>query len=408
MRKGLVAVSGGCDSLALLDMLYKKKECDVIVCHVNYNYRESAKRDEDYVVSYCDKRGIKYYILNLMSKDIKEGNFEDWARVKRYKFFKEIYEKENCDALFVGHQKEDVIETYLLQKNRNAVVETYGLAKKVVIQGMNVERIILSYTKKELEQYCLDNGITFGVDETNFDLSYSRNKIRHEIIAKMSEEEKDAIINEIDALNVEKQKRVEYVKRIKRECLVKDNVISLESFNKLSLEDKTEVLYYFIIDIVYKRISISKSRIQDILKKIDSPKPNIVLATYDDITLYKEYNFLVMEKNKEEYSYEIKDESRVYVGEGYYVSNQGKKLEKLMVSKDMFPLYLKNYKGDNKKVNRIFIDKKIPLRERKNWPIIVDKFDRLLLVIDIKKFYNELWDCKEDHIEFYISKNKGE
>ena len=62
---------------------------------------------------------------------------------------------------------------------------------------MNVVRPLLNYTKKELEDYCVENELIFGVDETNFDLSYSRNKIRHEIVANMSNDEKDNFKNSI-------------------------------------------------------------------------------------------------------------------------------------------------------------------------------------------------------------------
>ena len=62
---------------------------------------------------------------------------------------------------------------YFMQKNRGAIVEVYGLAKETNLQGMRVVRPLLDHTKKGLEDYCLDNKITFGVDETNFDLSYS-------------------------------------------------------------------------------------------------------------------------------------------------------------------------------------------------------------------------------------------
>ena len=56
-----------------------------------------------------------------------------------------------------------------MQKNRGAIVELYGLAKETNLQGMKVIRPLLNYTKKELETYCVDNKIIFGVDETNFD-----------------------------------------------------------------------------------------------------------------------------------------------------------------------------------------------------------------------------------------------
>ena len=63
---------------------------------------------------------------------------------------------------------------------------------------------------------------------------------------------------------------------------------------------------------------------------------------------------------------------------------------------------MKNYNGSDKKINRLFIDKKIPVRKRKSWPVIVDKFGCLLLVIGIKKFYNELCDIDGDLVDFYV------
>jgi len=411
MDKALVAVSGGSDSLALLGKLIEQKEYELIVCHVNYNYRESSKRDEEIVVSFCNKNNVKIYVLNLESKNQKEGNFEDWARVKRYKFFKEIYEKEKCRCLFVGHQKEDVIETYIMQKERGAIVENYGLSYNTIIQGMNVVRPLLRYSKKQLEEYCNKNNIVYGVDETNFDLTYKRNKIRHEVISKMSEEEKDNIIKEINKSNEERIQHVIKIKEIKSNCLKSKNILDLEKFNSLTNEEKIEVIYYFLIDVLYKKISIKQSRIEDIIKKINSNKPNVILATYGDVTLYKEYKLLIIEKNKEEYSYEIFDEKEKKVNEDFYITTKGKKLEKVVVSKEQFPLNLKNYDGSNKDINRIFIDKKIPLRLRKSWPVIVDKFGRLLLVVNIKKFYNDECGLDKKSVEFYVcqnNKDKGE
>ena len=411
MQKALVAVSGGSDSLALLHILLSKKEYELIVAHVNYNYRESSKRDEEIVTLFCTKNNIILEKLVLDSKQEKEGNFEDWARVKRYKFFKEIYDKYNCVCLFVGHQKEDVIETYYMQEKRNAIVEYYGMAKETFIQGMKVVRPLLAYTKKELEEYCLTHNIVYGVDETNFDLSYSRNRIRHEVISKMSEEEKNNIIEKLEILNTKKQEHVKKVKGLEKDCLIKKNILDLNKFFYVNEEYKKEIIYYFLIENIYKKISIKSSRIDDILKKIHSNKPNIVLACYDDITLYKEYNLLVIEKNKKEYSYVIENNKASNVGDRFVISNEGKKLEKVVIEESRFPLYVKNYDGNNKKINRIFIDKKIPLRKRKSWPVIVDKFGVLLLVIGIKKFYNELYDFDGGIVEFYIhdsEQNKGE
>ena len=71
MKKALVAVSGGSDSLALLDMLRNKNEYELIVAHVNYHYRDSSDRDEKIVRKYCDEKNISIYVLNLDSYEQK-------------------------------------------------------------------------------------------------------------------------------------------------------------------------------------------------------------------------------------------------------------------------------------------------------------------------------------------------
>lgn len=402
MKNALVAVSGGSDSLALLDILKNKNEYNLIAVHVNYNYRDSALRDETIVRNYCDKNNIKLYVKSLDSKNDKEGNFEDWARVIRYKFFKEVYDKENCVCLFVGHHKDDFIETYLMQKARNALVDYYGINKEVELQGMKVVRPLLEYSKKDLEKYCNDNNIEFGVDETNYDLNYSRNSVRANIINSMTDEEKNILVEKINKLNHKRLQELEIVNNAKKKCLVGKDTIDLKIFNGFDLSIRKEVLYYFIIENVYKKISISEGRLLDMIKKIASDKPNIVLSKYDDLIVYKEYDNLHIHKEDEEYCYKIDDLSSVSIGERFQISDTGKKLEKVVVKKDEFPIYIKSYDGKNKDVNRIFIDKKVPLRQRKNWPMITNKFGTLLLVINIKKFYNILDNLSDEIIEFYV------
>ena len=404
----LVAVSGGSDSMALLDMLVKKNKYRVIVAHINYHYRDSANRDQKIVEKYCKTNNLKYYILDLDSKKECNGNFENWARVKRYKFFKEIYDKENCNCLFLGHHKDDLIETYLMQLKRGSTVEYYGLKQETDLQGMRVIRPLLNFTKQELENYCNDNHLEYGIDETNFDSRYLRNKIRKEVIYKLSKQDSDKYLKEIQELNDKRQKELNEVDKNYRICLRDKRNMYLDKFASLSNELKREILYRFIIDNVYEKISIKESRIKDMIKKISSNKPNIELAKYTRFTLYKEYDMLVMAKNSKEYCYEIDDLKTKEISDRFSIENYGHKLEKVVASKSAFPLYLKNYDGTNVKINRIFIDKKIPQRERERWPVLVDKFGVLLLVINIKKFYNVEQSSNEELVEFYIRDNKGE
>ncbi len=404
-RYSLVAVSGGSDSMALLDTLYNKG-LNLVVCHVNYNVRDSALRDENIVKEYCESREIILEVLKDFKYDKSEGNFENWARVKRYNFFKEMYKKYDCDYLYVGHNLDDLLETYFIQKERNSRCDFFGLKEEIEIYEMKVKRVLLSYSKDELREYCENNNIKYGVDETNFDETYLRNNIRHNVIKNMSLEEKKKVLNEINFLNIEKEKEYDFYHKLLNKCKCENNSINLDLFREIDDENKVSVLYYFVIENVKERISISKKRVEDILVKINSNKPNIILGSFKDFVLYKEYERLVIKKEAKEFSYSIDGEKGV-IGD-FVVCDTGKKLEKVVVRKEMLPLTLESYKGDNPQINRLFIDKKIPISERKCWPIVKDKLGNVLLVLNIKKFYNNIdFNC-ENMIEFYIRRKEKE
>jgi tRNA(Ile)-lysidine synthase len=402
-KYSLVAVSGGSDSMALLDKLYNSGK-NLVVCHVNYNVRDSALRDENIVRSYCQKKGIILEILKGFEYDKSEGNFENWARVIRYNFFKVMYKKYNCDCLYVGHNLDDLLETYFIQKERKGKCDFFGLKEDSFIYEMNIKRVLLEYSKEELRLYCENNDIDYGVDETNFDEKYLRNNIRHNVIKKMSIDEKKQIVKEINFLNVSKEKEYKNVHALLNGCKCGNNTIDLSLFRKIDDKNKISVIYYFVIENVKERISISEKRILDVINKINSNKPNIVLGEFKGFVLYKEYERLVIKKGENEFSYIIKDlDSDIGMFE---ISDDGRKLEKLVVSRDLFPLTLESYKGDDKIINRLFIDKKVPISERKCWPIVKDKLGRVLLVLNIKKFYNIIDSNCDNMIEFYIRKKR--
>ena len=157
----LVAVSGGPDSMALLNMLYELN-LNLIVCNVNYKTREESDKEEEIVRSYCNDRNILFFgkVVDYYSK----GNFEEFARVERYKFFSEIYKKFNCKYLVVAHHLNDSLETYLLQKRRNSVVKHYGLDYISKVMDMNVLRPLLDVSKNQIMEYCLNKDIKYSID----------------------------------------------------------------------------------------------------------------------------------------------------------------------------------------------------------------------------------------------------
>lgn len=384
--------------MALLDMLRKEGK-RIIVCHVNYGFRDSALRDENIVRKYCVKHNLILEVLNNVNYNKKSGNLENFARVVRYNFFKDMYSKYNCDFLYVGHNKDDLIETYYLQLDRDGKCDYYGLRESIVMYDMKVKRVLLSYSKEELKKYCDDNDIEYGVDETNFDNSYRRNNIRNNKVSIMGEEEKENVIKEINEKNVFKEKEYNRIHKLLEDCKNGNNSLVLDIFNKYGLNDKVSVLYYFVIEMVRVKVSISEKRLLDVVSKINSNKPNVFLGCFGGYCLYKEYSNLVIKQEEKKYCYIIEDLSSD-LGK-FEICDKGKKLEKVVVCKNQFPLKIMSYEGDNKEINRLFIDKKIPVSERKMWPIVKDNLDNVLLVLNIKKFYN-IKDSNNEIIEFYV------
>jgi tRNA(Ile)-lysidine synthase len=119
----VVGVSGGPDSIFCLDNM-RKFGYNVVVAHVNYRKRSSSDDDENIVRSYCHKYSLPF-VVRLVNKEeyaFHIGNFQAWARSIRYNFFKEIALKYKTEHIMVAHQYDDLLETYLLQKNRKSLV----------------------------------------------------------------------------------------------------------------------------------------------------------------------------------------------------------------------------------------------------------------------------------------------
>lgn len=181
----VVALSGGADSMALLNVLCQlKQELDITLeaCHVNHGIRgESADRDEAFVSAECERRGVKLYLLHAdvpsLAKE-KGIGLEECGRQVRYEFFSSLGD---C-IIATAHTLSDRCETLLLNETRGSSLR--GLCSIPAVRG-NVVRPLIDCTREEIEAYCDENGISFVTDETNLDPTYSRNRIRLNVIPEL-------------------------------------------------------------------------------------------------------------------------------------------------------------------------------------------------------------------------------
>lgn len=369
MKKVLVAVSGGPDSMALLDMVKDKYE--VYVAHVNYHHRDSAKRDEDIVREYCLNFNIPFYVKDYVECDC--GNFQENARVFRYGFFKELIDKYNLECVLTAHHKDDLIETYLMQIKRDSHVYYYGLKRSVKVFGIKIVRPLLKYSKTDLRKYCDDHLLKYGIDESNLGDDYTRNKIRHEVVEKMSDADKKEIIKKINALNKENNLNNKKCKAF----INKRNKILVDEF--LNYPDSLRLLRMFL------GISVSRKQGEDILRQIKTAKQFDILI--EDRYLCKEYGYLLVYLKEDDYCY-VLDDLSYFKTKHFKLSSKGNSFEAVCIKKDDFPLTIRNYKeGDSikmayghKKLNRFFIDNKISHKDRKMWPVLLNRTGSAILV----------------------------
>ena len=119
----LVACTYGPDSMSLLDMM-QKDGVKPIVCFVNYHKVVESDEDQKDLAAYCKGRDLSLEIFDTKKdltpeqRRVKGEDFKEWARRIRYDFFKVVYKKYNAAAIFVAHQQDDLIETYLLEKKQ--------------------------------------------------------------------------------------------------------------------------------------------------------------------------------------------------------------------------------------------------------------------------------------------------
>jgi len=185
-EKILLGVSGGVDSMVLLDLflrLKKEMPLDLGVGHFNHGLRGTqADSDEQFVKDYCTKHGIPFYSSrgNVAEWAQKEKrSLEEMARIFRYRFLHEIMYGNSYQKIALGHHADDQAETVLFHLIRGAGLR--GISGMKPIQGV-VIRPLLFATRNEIEAYANDREIPFCVDETNMDRRYARNFIRWEVL----------------------------------------------------------------------------------------------------------------------------------------------------------------------------------------------------------------------------------
>lgn len=191
INRYLIGVSGGRDSVTLLNLLIDFGYNKLIVCHLNHQLRgQSSGADARFVEKIAHQLGLDCEIASIDVGALagrSKLSIETAARFARFAFFVEVARRRRCSRIFLAHHANDLVETALLNLFRGA--SPGGIA---AMRGRSLHRIgktkltvirpMLGVWRREIDAYVAERGLEFREDVTNRSLRSSRNKIRHRIL----------------------------------------------------------------------------------------------------------------------------------------------------------------------------------------------------------------------------------
>ena len=184
-QKILISVSCGIDSTVLYDLINKSQFFDLK--NIFYIFFDHQKRVEG---KYEIEKFINYYGLNKKNTFIKklklgkkETSFQNKARTARYQYILKLSKLLGTDEVFLGHHLDDFKESYFLRKIQSSNVLGLSNIFNEKFEKLNIHRPLVTYTKKQIKVYARKNKLIWFEDRSNFELDYTRNKVRSYLIS---------------------------------------------------------------------------------------------------------------------------------------------------------------------------------------------------------------------------------
>ena len=201
----LVGISGGADSVCLLHVLWALQGelgIRVLAAHVNHGIRgEEADRDQEFVRSLCARWDVPLFEENIQVRELakEEGiSLETAGRLARYRFFSRIAGEQGITKTATAHNRNDQAETVLMRILRGTGID--GLAGIQYCRRDGVIRPLLDVEREEIEAYCAAHGLRYCTDSTNGENSYTRNRIRNQLIPELQAQFNPGIVQTLSVL----------------------------------------------------------------------------------------------------------------------------------------------------------------------------------------------------------------
>ncbi len=424
--KLLVGVSGGPDSLVLLHFLKRIQAMwnfDLVVAHVDHMFRgEESYEDYLFVEQTCTKWGIVFEgtRIDVPAYMKKTGESTELAARKlRYDFFGEIMKKYECTILVLGHHGDDQVETMLMRLTRGASGKARaGIPIKRAFENGFIVRPFLVVTKDEINQYAKKHQLEPRLDPSNEEDDYVRNRFRHHVLPFLKQEN-PLVHEQFQRFSEEIYEDEDYLQEL---VVRRMNEVWLEKTKEYAIINTDSLLVMpkplqrraiqLILNYLYleRPSSLSALHIHQLLTLFLNPQPNAELHLPGGLIAKKSYSTCIFRFSKYEnleYTLLLQIPGDTLLPNGYII--KAKYIEEaiiggndsfiLPVSSVTFPLMVRTRKeGDRmrvkglngrKKLKDIFINEKVPMYKRNNWPVVVDQTGQIIWLPGLKKSYIE-------------------
>ena len=424
--KIMIGVSGGPDSMALLHYLLSKREqfkLNLIAVTIEHGLRgEESIRDLDYVQAFCEQNNLQFEARRIDVKSYQATHklgTQEASRILRYQALDQLMKKHQANYLALAHHADDQVETVFMRLTRGTQLDSLqGIKNKRPFSTGELIRPFLSITKDAIEDYCCQHGIIPRRDQSNEQDVYTRNYFRLHVLPLLEAKNpnlSDTIMHMTKNIADDSLYLMAQAKNLSKELLnysdhpkkvtVRINDLKM---HPLALQRR---LFHLILEYLYEDLpdQLNYRHETQFFDLINSDRANASIDLPMRLKMIKSYQLLVFYfEGKERLSYDVS----VVIPGRTFLPNNGEviteiveQIESATVNDSVFYLPVKNnhspaltirprLPGDRiylahikgrKKVNRIFIDKKIPLAKRDQWPILVcDKRD-VLWVIGLEK-----------------------
>ena len=187
----VLGVSGGADSIAMLDAMIRSKRCSLIVAHLNHCLRgEESDSDEEFVQTEAAKLNLPFHSerAEVALRATETGrNVEAVAREMRYDFLARVAQAHDAALVATAHTQDDQIETILLRLIRGAAPRGLrGIYEtRTLVSGVTLMRPMLKVRRDEVRAHCDHYNLSFRTDSSNLSVQLARNRVRQDLLPQL-------------------------------------------------------------------------------------------------------------------------------------------------------------------------------------------------------------------------------